>query len=128
MWTSSVKINDKIFQKILETLFLAHFSNFGGKINFFGKSGSVTQNSNGFRAPCQNVEKTNDIILSKSPCRWKNRCRDKQTLFYRTLPATTQVQNWNEYHFYWDTYLVRACSLIENFQAFAAVWSYPLSF
>ena len=32
--TSSVKINDKIFQKILETLLLAHFSNFGGKINF----------------------------------------------------------------------------------------------
>ena len=40
----------------------------------------------------------------------------------------TSVQNWNEYHFYWDIYLVRACSLIENFQAFAAVWSYPLSF
>ena len=46
--TSSVKINDKIFQKILETLLLAHFSNFGGKINFFGKSGSSHKTQMGF--------------------------------------------------------------------------------
>ena len=40
--------------------------------------------SYGFPAPCQNLEKNNDPILSKHPGRWK----DGQTLFCRTLPAT----------------------------------------
>ena len=42
--TNSVKINNTIFQYIQKTLFLAHFPNFGGKKNFAGKPGSVTDN------------------------------------------------------------------------------------
>ena len=90
--TNSVKINDQIFQQIQKTLFLAyflvHFPNFGGK-TFFPENLALY----GFLPQCQNLEKTNDAILRKCLDRWKDRgmegWKDKQTLFYRTLLATT---------------------------------------
>ena len=69
-------------------LFLVHFPNFGGKI-FFPENLALY----GFLPQCQNLEKTNDAILRKCLDRWKDRgmegWKDKQTLFYRTLLATT---------------------------------------
>ena len=41
--------------------------------------------SHGFLASRQNLEKVNDTIHRKRP----DRRKDGQTLFYRTLPATT---------------------------------------
>ena len=38
---------------------------FWDKKNFYGNSGSVTHNSYGFLAPCQNLEKTRDTIPRK---------------------------------------------------------------
>ena len=80
--TNSVKINDRIFQYIQKTLFLAHFPNFGG--SFFLENPPLSHTSYGFLASCQNLEKTNDTISRKRPDRQKG----GQALFYRTLPAT----------------------------------------
>ena len=51
--TNSVKINDKIFEYIQKTLFLARFPNFGGKKFFSGKS-------HGFLAPLPKLRKRLD--------------------------------------------------------------------
>ena len=48
--TNSVKINDKIFQYIQKTLFLAHFPNFWGKKFFFWKIQLSCTTSYGFLA------------------------------------------------------------------------------
>ena len=91
--TNSVKINDKIFQYIHKTLFLAHFwpifPILGAKI-FFLENQSVTHNSYGLLASCQNLEKTNDKIPRKCRDRQKARQKAGQTLFHRTLPANTR--------------------------------------
>ena len=42
-----------------------------------------------FLASCQNLEKTNDTIPRKRSDRQKDRQKDGETLFYRTLPANT---------------------------------------
>ena len=119
----------KTFPTIQNTLVMAHFSNFAGKKDIYGKSGSVMQNSYGLLVPCQNLEKPNDIIPRKSPDRWKNRYKNKQTLFYRTLPATAEgFKNEISVTFLENISLVGAYSLIETFQAFAAVLSFPLRF
>ena len=39
-------------------------------------------------APCQNLEKINDTIPRKHPDGWKDRQRNEQSLFYKTLPGT----------------------------------------
>ena len=48
----------------------------------------------GFPAPCQNLGKTNDTIPRKGPDGQKDRRterrKNRQTLFYRTLPVTTR--------------------------------------
>ena len=44
----------------------------------------------GFLAPCQKLKKTNDTIPIKHPKRLNDERKDRQTLFYWTLPATTQ--------------------------------------
>ena len=61
-----------IFKKSVFGQFLVYLQNFQGKT------------SSGFLPPYQNLEKTNDTIPGKHPDSWK----DRQTLFYRTLPAT----------------------------------------
>ena len=66
--TNSVKIDDKIFQYIQKTLFLAHFPNFWGKKFFSRKSGFVMHNFIWFLALCQNFKKAN-IIPRKRPGR-----------------------------------------------------------
>ena len=87
--TNSGKTNAQIFQEIGKTLFLAHFGAifpiFGAKKIFSENSGLSRTTSYAILAPCQNLEKINDKIPRKRPYRRK----DGQTLFYRTLPATT---------------------------------------
>ena len=54
---------------------------------------------NGILAPCQNLEKINHTIPRKhldrgkngQTDRWKDRLKDEQTLFHRTVPATAGV-------------------------------------
>ena len=59
---NSVRINDKIFsinsKNPVFGTFLVCFPNFGGKIFFSGKSGSVTHNFIWSSSKCQNLEKT----------------------------------------------------------------------
>ena len=85
--TNSVKINDKMFQYIQTTLFLAHFWSifpiFGTNIFFLENLVLLRTTSYGFLASCQNLEKTNDKIPRKRPDWWK----DRKTLFHRTLLA-----------------------------------------
>ena len=61
---NSVKTNYQFFQKIQKTLFWVHFWSifpiFGAKTSY------------GFLAPCQNLEKTNDIMPRKCPDRDTN--------------------------------------------------------
>ena len=89
---NSVKINDNIFQYFQKTLSLAHFWTIlpilGAK-NFFLENRSVTHNSYGLLASCQNLEKTNDKIPRKCPDRQKAGQKAGQTLFHRTLLANT---------------------------------------
>ena len=68
--------------------FLVHFPNFGGK--FFPPENLTLSRtaSYGFPKPCPNLQKTNDRIL-RMPGK-KDRRKDGQTPFYRTLPATTR--------------------------------------
>ena len=61
----------KFFYKFKKPCFLARFWSifriFGKKTFFSRKSGSARLTSNGFLAPCQNLEKTNDTIPKKTP-------------------------------------------------------------
>ena len=65
-------------------IFWTIFPILGAKI-FFLENRSVTHNSYGLLASCQNLEKTNDKIPRKCPDRQKA----GQTLFHRTLLANT---------------------------------------
>ena len=75
-------------------MFLAHFCSiiqiFGTKKVFLENPAQSSTTSYGFPAPCQNFEKTNDTILRKCPDRQKDGQKNKQTPFYRTLPATAE--------------------------------------
>ena len=59
-----------------KTLFLAHFGSifpiFGAKKNFLENPALSPTTSYGFLAPCQNLEKINDIIQRKCPERQKD--------------------------------------------------------
>ena len=55
-------------------------------LEYPGLSGTT---SHGILAPCQNLEKINDTIPRKRLDRQKDAWKDEQTLFYKTLPATT---------------------------------------
>ena len=70
-----------MFLKSPETLFIGHF----GLMGIFSKKyGSVTQKTiYQPLPPCYVSEKTNEQIPRKLRDRWK----DGQALFYRTLPA-----------------------------------------
>ena len=82
--TNLVKINEKKISISSKNPvlgpFLVDFSNFGGKKIFFKKSDSY-----GFLAPYQILEKINIITRKKG---LKERQKDRQNLFYRTLPTT----------------------------------------
>ena len=76
------------FSNKLKKLFLVHFESIFPILEakkIFLENPTVMHNSHGILAPYQNLEKTNDTIPRKRPDRQK----DGQTLFYRTLPATT---------------------------------------
>ena len=78
----------KFSNKLKKTLFLVHFGSIFPILEakkIFLENPTVMHNSHGILAPYQNLEKTNDIIPRKRPDR-----QDGQTLFYRTLPATTR--------------------------------------
>ena len=80
--TNSVKINDKGFQYIQKTLFLAHFwpifPIFGAK-NFLLENLALSRTTSyGFLVSCQNLEKTNDTIPWKDPDRWENRQKNRR--------------------------------------------------
>ena len=86
---------NKFSNKLKKTLFFAHFGSifpiFGAKKNFLENLALSCTTSFGFLAPCQNLEKVNDTIQRKCPDRQKDRWKDGQTLFYRTLLATARV-------------------------------------
>ena len=73
---------------------MAHFGSIfpilEAKIFFLENPALSCTTSYGFLTPCQNFEKVNDTI-QKCPDRWKDGLKDgqqdRQTLFYRTLPA-----------------------------------------
>ena len=80
----------KIFNIVKKTLFLTHFPKFLGKI-FFPENPALSRTTSyGFLASCQISEKTNDTVPRKRLDRTEER-KDGQTLFYRTLQATTGV-------------------------------------
>ena len=83
------KTNDIIFLKSPKTLFLRHFWPF---LVIFVRWGFLPKNLAlshtiicGPLTPCQVSEKTNQLIPKKD--RQKNGQKNRQTLFYRTLPA-----------------------------------------
>ena len=85
--------------------FLVHFPNFWDKKKKFPEHSALSHTTSyGFLAPCQNLEKTNDTIPRKWLDRrkdgqkdgWKDRRKDRQTLTYRTLPATARGQGSNK--------------------------------
>ena len=88
--TNPVKINDKIFQYIQQTLFLPIFPILGAKKFFLDNPGLSCATSYRFLASCQNLEKNNDTIPRQRSDRQKERRKDGQTLFYRTLPANAR--------------------------------------
>ena len=72
------------FSNKLKNPVLAHFRNFWGQKNSLENPALSRTTSNGILAPCQNLEKINDTIPKKR----RDRRKDRQTLFHRTLPAT----------------------------------------
>ena len=88
--TNPVKTNDKIFQYIQQTLFLPIFPILGAKKFFLDNPGLSCATSYRFLASCQNLEKNNDTIPRQRSDRQKERRKDGQTLFYRTLPANAR--------------------------------------
>ena len=80
----SNKFKKPCFQPILSS-----FSQFlGQKKNSLENAALSGTTSQGFLAPCQNLEKVDNTIQRKCPDRQKDRQKDGQTLFYRTLPPT----------------------------------------
>ena len=64
----------KFFNKLKNTLFSAHFYSIFLilEVNKFFLENPAGKTSYGFLAPCQNLEKTNDMIPEKRPDRRKN--------------------------------------------------------
>ena len=87
--TNSVKIHHQSFQQIQELPvfepFLVHFLNFGSINHSSGKSGSVTINF-----IWEHLKNNSDQTGRKHQDRKKDML-DKQTLFYRTFPATARL-------------------------------------
>ena len=87
------KNNGMIFLKSPKTLFLDHFWQFlviFARCGLFPKNPAVTYNY--IWAPnnmlnLKKKQKNNDPIPRKLTDKWKNGQRDRQTLFFRTLPA-----------------------------------------
>ena len=77
---------NKFFNKFKKPCF---WSIFGPFSQFGGKKNQAVSHTTSYRflAPCQNLEKTNDTIPRKHPDTQKGRKKDRQNLFYRTLPA-----------------------------------------
>ena len=75
--STSVKINDQIFQQIQKILFLSLFRSvlpiFGAKKNFPENLVLPCTTSYGFLAQCQNSEKINDTLPRNCLDRWKDR-------------------------------------------------------
>ena len=76
---------------------MAHFPHSWGKKNFPGKSGTVTHNfiwvsSNipKFRKSYNSMIQFNDTMIQFKGNTQTDKRKDGQTLFYRTLPATTR--------------------------------------
>ena len=70
---------------------------FGAKKIFLENSSLSRTASYGFLAPCQNFKKVNDTVQKKSPDGRKDGRKDRQTLFYRTLPATAGGPIYKDY-------------------------------
>ena len=82
----------KFSNKLKNPVFFAHF---GSIFLILTAKKIFTENPtlscttlHGMLAPCQNLEKINDTIPRKHPDGWKDRQRNEQSLFYRTLPGT----------------------------------------
>ena len=83
------KTNDIIFLKIPKTLLLGHFLIIFGHfrpMQIFSKNPALPHSIiYKLLTPCQVSEKTNEPIPRKLTYRQKDRWKDKQALFYRTL-------------------------------------------
>ena len=79
----------QFFNKFKNPCFWPIFPIFGAKKIFLENPVLSCATSYGFLAPCQNLEKVYDTIQRKHLDRQKDGQKDGQTLFYRTLPATT---------------------------------------
>ena len=84
----------KFSNKFKKPCFWPIFPIFGAKKIFLENPALSCTTSYGFLAPYQNLEKANDTIQRKRPDRWREGWtegqKDRQTLFYRTLPATAR--------------------------------------
>ena len=84
----------KFSNKFKKPCFLAHFGSifpiFGAKKTFSENPALSRTTSYEFLAPCQNLENVNDTIQRKRLDRRKDGRTDRQSLFYRTLPATAR--------------------------------------
>ena len=69
----------KFFNKLKNTLFLAHFCSIFLILGVNKLENPAGTTSSGFPAPCQNLEKTNDTIPRKRPDRRKNERTDGRT-------------------------------------------------
>ena len=84
------KNNDVIFLKSPKTLFLSYFWSFLVILLdgvFFPKNLAVTNSYIWAPITMLSLKKTNEPILRKYTDRRKDGRKDRQTLFYRTLPA-----------------------------------------
>ena len=78
------------FFNIFKKPLLAHFPNFFGKKNSLENQALSHPTSYEYLASCQNLEKTNDTITRKCLGRRKERWKDGQTVFHRTLVANAR--------------------------------------
>ena len=79
----------EFFNIFKKSCFCPVFPIFGAKNIFLENPALPRTTSHGSLALCQNLEKTNDTIPRKRSDRQKDRQKDGETLFYRTLPANT---------------------------------------
>ena len=85
--SNSVKMMTKFSNKLKKKPVLDHFPNFGGKIFSPGKSISVTHNFTWHSSTMPKFRKNLCHNSKKMPRQMEGQ-NDRQTLFYRTLPAT----------------------------------------
>ena len=76
----------KFYNKFKKPFFLPIFPIFGAKKILLKNLALSHTTSYGFLTPCQNLEKVNDTIQRKC----LDRRKDRETLYYRTLPATAR--------------------------------------